>query len=82
MPECAASVRRRPALRRNVHASEVPGTRTMALRRTRIMYMLEKRAGGRAIHIHSTDQDAVRAIHSFLAFQRAEHSAPDHEHKP
>ena len=66
----------------NVLASEVPATREMAVRRTRIMYTLKNRAGSGAIHIHSTDADAVRAIHAFLASARAEYRPPGHEHKP
>jgi hypothetical protein len=62
-----------------VHASEVPGTRVMRSRRDRIRYRFVPLAGGGVVRIQTTDPDAVRAVHEFLAFQRRDHHAPGHQ---
>lgn len=59
-----------------VHFKDVPGTRVMAAKRTTIDYSVRVLARGGELTMHTTDPDAVRAIHEFLAFQRAEHHAP------
>lgn len=58
-----------------VHAKDVPGTRVMAERSAVIEYSVRAVPRGAELTIHTTDPDAVRAIHEFLAFQRAEHHA-------
>lgn len=58
-----------------VHAREVPGTRVMAERRTRITYQANDLPGGGEVRIRSTDSTAVAAVHEFLAFQRGDHRA-------
>ena len=54
---------------------EVPGTRAMAAHKADIYYVLRPLAGGGEIRITSRDNDALAAIHEFLAFQRREHHA-------
>jgi hypothetical protein len=58
-----------------VHDRQVPGTRTMAERRTAISYFVELLPRGGAVRVRSEDSVAVRAIHDFLAFQRQDHHA-------
>jgi len=58
-----------------VHAQDVPGTATMARRRTEITYVVESLPRGGALRLRTSDSSAVRAIHEFLAFQRRDHRA-------
>jgi hypothetical protein len=62
-----------------VHAREVPGTATMARLRDRIQYAPSDRPGGGELRLTSSDTEAIRAIHQFLAFQRMDHHAAGHE---
>ncbi|HEY7893473.1 MAG TPA: hypothetical protein VIC24_01095 [Gemmatimonadaceae bacterium] len=59
-----------------VHMKDVPGTRVMATKKAVIRYSVRPLDRGGQLTIHTTDPDAVRAVHEFLAFQRAEHHAP------
>jgi len=61
-----------------VHAQTVPGTAVMGERRAAISYVPIDRARGGEVRITSRDSTAVRAIHEFLAFQRAQHHAEGH----
>jgi len=61
-----------------VHAQAVPGTAVMRERRAAISYLPIDRARGGEVRITSRDPAAVRAIHEFLAFQRAQHHAAGH----
>ena len=63
-----------------VHAREVPGTAVMASRRGAIHYDAVDRPRGAEVRIRTTDPEALRAIHDFLAFQRIDHRAAGHEH--
>ena len=63
-----------------VHAREVPGTATMAARRAAITYTADTLPRGGEVRIRTGDPDAVRAVHEFLAFQRADHRAGAHPH--
>lgn len=63
-----------------VHARTVPGTDVMSRRRDRIRYAAESLAGGAQVRITTTDPEALRAVHAFLAFQAMDHRAADHEH--
>ena len=63
-----------------VHARDVPGTAAMSRLADRIVYEASDRPRGGQLRIRSTDPDAVRAIHAFLAFQRDDHRAAGHEH--
>jgi hypothetical protein len=63
-----------------VHAQEVPGTATMAARRGAITYTADTLPRGGEVRIHTADPEAVRAVHEFLAFQRADHRAGAHLH--
>lgn len=56
-----------------VHAREVPGTSVMRARRTAIRYEVRPLPRGGELRIMTRDPDALRAIHEFLAFQRADH---------
>ena len=58
-----------------VHAQTVPGTTVMRERRAAISYEAIDRPRGGEVRITSRDSAAVRAIHEFLAFQRAHHAA-------
>jgi len=58
-----------------VHAREVPGTRVMAERKSRITYEAHDLPGGAEVRIRTTDSTAVSAVHEFLAFQRGDHRA-------
>ena len=65
-----------------VHAHVVPGTSVMAARGSKISYKATDRPRGAEVRISTTDSAAVAAIHAFLAFQRTEHHAADHEVMP
>jgi hypothetical protein len=56
-----------------VHEKPVPGTTVMADRADRISYTVEDLEHGGVVHIRTTDPEALKAIHSFIAFQIAEH---------
>jgi hypothetical protein len=58
-----------------VHAREVPGTMVMAAKRDAIRYEFRPLPGGGEVRISTKDPDAVRAIHTFMAFQRGDHRA-------
>ena len=62
-----------------VHARQVPGTEVMRKRRTAIGYTVVDRARGAELRITTADGEALRAVHSFLAFQRMDHRAAGHE---
>lgn len=61
-----------------VHAREVPGTAAMAERRAVITYTADTLPRGGQVRIRTADSAAVRAVHEFLAFQRADHRAGAH----
>ena len=56
-----------------VHLKEVPGAKTMAERRSLITYEPRDLPRGAELYIRTSDAQARRAIHDFLAFQRSEH---------
>lgn len=56
-----------------VHLADVPGARDMAARRRSIRYESRALPRGAMLRIVSADSAAIRAIHRFLTFQRAEH---------
>ena len=58
-----------------VHMRAVPGTDVMAARRAAIAYAYRALPGGGEVRIATADPEAVRAVHAFLAFQRADHRA-------
>ena len=62
-----------------VHAREVPGTRVMAERRASITYSADTLPRGGQVRIRTTDPEAIRAVHQFLAFQRADHHVGSHQ---
>lgn len=58
-----------------VHAEQVPGTEVMAARRAHIRYLYRDLPRGGELRIVTGDAEALRAIHAFMAFQRADHRA-------
>jgi hypothetical protein len=56
-----------------VHARALPGTAVMRARRRSIQYEFRPLARGGELRITTGDPVALRAIHEFLAFQRADH---------
>ena len=56
-----------------VHAREVPGTAVMRARRDAIRCEFRPLPRGGELRITTSDPVALRAIHEFLAFQRADH---------
>ncbi len=56
-----------------VHEKPVPGTVVMAQRAGQITYTVEDLPHGGVVHIRTEDPEALKAIHSFIAFQIAEH---------
>jgi hypothetical protein len=62
-----------------VHAQEVPGTHVMSAMGSAIAYQAADRPRGAEVRIRSNDSSAVKAVHEFLAFQRADHRAAGHD---
>lgn len=58
-----------------VHMKDVPGTKVMAARRAFITYEPRDLPRGAELYIRTSDAEARRAIHEFMAFQRGEHHA-------
>ena len=58
-----------------VHLRSVPGADVMAERRRYITYDPHDIPRGAELRIRTTDPEALRAIHRFMAFQRDEHHA-------
>ena len=65
-----------------VHMRDVPGTKVMTERRKQIRYVVRELRRGGELRITSSDSGAVRAVHEFLAFQRADHHAGGHAMHP
>jgi hypothetical protein len=63
-----------------VHGEPVPGTAVMKERRGRIRYGYRPLSRGGEIRIRTGDQQALQAVHAFLAYQRRDHGAPGSEH--
>jgi hypothetical protein len=58
-----------------VHARDVPGAAVMRARRAAIRYEFRPLPRGGEVRITTRDPVAVRAVHEFLVFQRADHRA-------
>jgi hypothetical protein len=58
-----------------VHMGEVPGTRVMRAKRSAIAYEPRDVPRGAELLIRTTDPEALRAIHDFMAYQRSAHHA-------
>jgi len=56
-----------------VHSEQVPGSRTMWAKRTRIQYRFNALPGGGEVRIMTRDSATIAAVHAFLAYQRQEH---------
>ncbi|HET9438624.1 MAG TPA: hypothetical protein VFO52_00550 [Longimicrobiales bacterium] len=63
-----------------VHGEEVPGTRVMAARRGLIRYTYADLPQGGEVRIRTSDPEALRAVHEFVAYQRKDHRAGGHHH--
>jgi hypothetical protein len=61
-----------------VHGETVPGTAVMAARRAGIRYVADTVPRGGEVRILTRDTAALRAVHAFLAYQRAAHHAGMH----
>jgi hypothetical protein len=61
-----------------VHMCEVPGTAVMRARAASIRYEYRPLPRGGEVRISTTDPEALRAVHAFLAFQRSDHRAGGH----
>ncbi len=58
-----------------VHMQDVPGSKTMAAKRAVITYTMRELPRGGEVRITTTDAEALRAVHEFMAFQRMDHRA-------
>jgi hypothetical protein len=56
-----------------IHDKPVPGTAVMSDRADKIDYAVEDLPHGGVVHIQTKDPQALEAIHSFIAFEIAEH---------
>jgi len=56
-----------------IHAGDVPGAAGMRERSGKIDYTVEDLPHGGVLRVRSSDPEALQAIHSFIAFQIAEH---------
>jgi hypothetical protein len=61
-----------------VHDQEVPGTAVMSARRAMITYVADTLPRGAQVRIITTDPEALKAVHAFLAFQRMDHREMGH----
>jgi len=61
-----------------VHGHEMPGTKTMAEKRSAIVYTYGDLPRGGEVRISTSDSTARKAIEEFLAAQRMEHHAGGH----
>lgn len=59
----------------STHAMVVPGTTVMAAKKGAIRYAYRPLPRGGEVRITTQDQEALRAIRDFLAFQRGDHRA-------
>lgn len=57
---------------------QVPGTAVMTERRGAIDYEFAELPRGGEVRIRTSDPEAIRALHEFLAFQRGDHRTGDH----
>jgi hypothetical protein len=60
-----------------VHDQVPPGVPVMKEKRTEISYTFEELPSGGAVHIKTTNPDALKAIHDFLRFQIEDHHTGD-----
>lgn len=62
----------------SVHGHEMPGTAVMAQKKDVIAYRYAPLPRGGEVRITTSDPEALRAIHAFMAAQRGEHRAGGH----
>jgi hypothetical protein len=60
-----------------IHDTMPPGVEVMKTKRNAITYRFEPTPSGGRVRLVSTDRDAVKAIHQFLAFQIDDHRTGD-----
>jgi hypothetical protein len=63
-----------------VHMRQIPGMAVMAERRDRIEHVYRDLPRGGELRFVTTDGDAIRAIHEFVAFLRERHRAGGRDH--
>ena len=56
-----------------VHDTTVPGVKVMARKHEAIRYVYTPLTGGGQVTMSTSDPEALKAIHDFLAFQRSDH---------
>ena len=61
-----------------VHMKDVPGVKVMSAKRKSITYTPKALPRGAELRITTSDPEAIKAVHEFLAFQRGEHHASGH----
>ena len=61
-----------------VHMREMPGTRVMAEKRRVIDYTYRDLPRGGEVRITTSDPEAIRAVHAFMAAQRGDHRSGGH----
>jgi len=64
-----------------VHDMEVPGTKVMAARKAHLRFTFRELPRGGEVRIHTTDPEALKAVHEFLAFQRLDHRSHGQHHR-
>ena len=60
-----------------IHDRVPPGVPVMKAKRCAISYTYQDSAHGGEVHIRTSDNEAVNAIHEFLAFQIEDHRTGD-----
>lgn len=60
-----------------IHATDVPGTRTMAERKDRLRFVYAETPAGGRVDIFTTDPEALAAVHEFMKFQIRDHGTGD-----
>lgn len=65
-----------------VHDMVVPGTAVMSEQREHLRFTYRELPRGGEVRIHTTDAEALAAVHAFLEFQRMDHRAHGMKHKP
>ena len=60
-----------------IHATDVPGTKTMAALKDRVRFVYVETPGGGRVDILTTDREALAAVHEFMKFQIRDHGTGD-----
>jgi hypothetical protein len=60
-----------------IHATDVPGTRTMAELKNRLRFVYVETPQGGRVDIFTSDPRAIAAVHDFMRFQIRDHHTGD-----